>query len=198
MGRLTPVTTSIFPSFRNDRETLDKLGGSVGAAPDQVQQLAQIGLPALLQALGRNAATSEGAASLASALDQHQDDDVDDLDGFLNNVDREDGAKMLQHIFGGNNARVENKLAQKTGMEMNQVSGLMAQLAPLLLGALAQQKKQQNVDQSGITDMLGGLLQQSAGSKNNFMNMAMELLDADNDGSIMDDLGGMFKGFMKR
>ena len=182
----------------NDRETLDKLGGSVGAAPDQVQQLAQIGLPALLQALGRNAATSEGAASLASALDQHQDDDVDDLDGFLNNVDREDGAKMLQHIFGGNNAIVENKLAQKTGMEMNQVSGLMAQLAPLLLGALAQQKKQQNVDQSGITDMLGGLLQQSAGSKNNFMNMAMDLLDADNDGSIMDDLGGMFKGFMKR
>ena len=182
----------------NDRETLDKLGGSVGAAPDQVQQLAQIGLPALLQALGRNAATSEGAASLASALDQHQDDDVDDLDGFLNNVDREDGAKMLQHIFGGNNARVENKLAQKTGMEMNQVSGLMAQLAPLLIGALAQQKKQQNVDQSGITDMLGGLLQQSAGSKNNFMNMAMDLLDADNDGSIMDDLGGMFKGFMKR
>ena len=182
----------------NDRQTLDKLGGSVGAAPDQVQQLAQIGLPALLQALGRNAATSEGAASLASALDQHQDDDVDDLDGFLNNVDREDGAKMLQHIFGGNNVRVENKLAQKTGMEMNQVSGLMAQLAPLLLGALAQQKKQQNVDQSGITDMLGGLLQQSAGSKNNFMNMAMDLLDADNDGSIMDDLGGMFKGFMKR
>lgn len=46
--------------------------------------------------------------------------------------------------------------------------------------------------------MLGGLLQQSAGSKNNFMNMAMDLLDADNDGSIMDDLGGMFKGFMKR
>ena len=182
----------------NDRQTLDKLGGSVGAAPDQVQQLAQIGLPALLQALGRNAATSEGAASLASALDQHQDDDVDDLDGFLNNVDREDGAKMLQHIFGGNNAIVENKLAQKTGMEMNQVSGLMAQLAPLLLGALAQQKKQQNVDQSGITDMLGGLLQQSAGSKNNFMNMAMDLLDADNDGSIMDDLGGMFKGLMKR
>ena len=30
------------------------------------------------------------------------------------------------------------------------------------------------------------------------MNMAMDLLDADNDGSIMDDLGGMFKGFMKR
>ena len=124
----------------NDRETLDKLGGSVGAAPDQVQQLAQIGLPALLQALGRNAATSEGAASLASALDQHQDDDVDDLDGFLNNVDREDGAKMLQHIFADKNAGIQNRLAQKTGMETNQVMDIMEQLAPLLMGTLAQQK----------------------------------------------------------
>lgn len=181
----------------NDRDTLDKLGRSVGARPSQVQQLAQIGLPALLQALGRNASTSEGAASLDHALDQHQGDDVDHLDGFLNNVDREDGAKMLQHIFAGNNVRVQDKLAQKTGMEVNQVSGLMAQLAPLLLGALAQQKKQQHVDQSGIAGMLGGLMKQG-GSTNNLMSMAMDLLDADNDGSIADDLGGLFKGFMKR
>ena len=180
-----------------DRNMLDKLGGSVGAAPDKVQQLAQIGLPALLQALGRNAATSEGAASLASALDQHQDDDVDDLSGFLSKVDKEDGAKMLKHIFAGNNAQVENKLAQKTGMEANQVSGIMAQLAPLLLGALAQQKKQQHLDQSGIAGMLGGLMKQG-GSTNNLMGMAMDMLDADKDGSIIDDIGGLFKGFLKQ
>ena len=180
-----------------DRNMLDKLGGSVGAAPDKVQQLAQIGLPALLQALGRNAATSEGAASLSSALDQHQDDDVDDLSGFLSKVDKEDGAKMLKHIFAGNNAQVENKLAQKTGMEANQVSGIMAQLAPLLLGALAQQKKQQHLDQSGIAGMLGGLMKQG-GSTNNLMGMAMDMLDADKDGSIIDDIGGLFKGFLKQ
>ena len=124
----------------NDRQTLDKLGGSVGAASDQVQQLAQIGLPALLQALGRNASTSEGAASLANALDQHQDDDVDDLDGFLNKVDREDGAKILQHILADKNAGIQNRLAQKTGMQTNQVMDIMAQLAPFLMGTLAQQK----------------------------------------------------------
>jgi hypothetical protein len=182
----------------SDSDMLDKLGRSAGAGPSQVQQLAQMGLPALLQALGRNASTSEGAASLAHALDQHQDDDVDDLDGFLNNVDREDGAKILQHIFADKNAGIQNRLAQKTGMETNQVMDIMEQLAPLLMGTLAQQKKQRNVDQSGIADLLGGMLQQGEGSNNNFMNMAMDLLDADNDGSIMDDLGGMFKGFMKR
>ncbi len=182
----------------NDRDTLDKLGRSVGAGPAQVQQLAQIGLPALLQALGRNAATSEGAESLANALDQHQDDNVDDLNGFLNNVNREDGANILQHIFADSNAGVQDRLAQKTGMETDQVMGLMAQLAPLLLGTLAKQKKQQNVDQSGIADMLGGMMQQDAGNKNNFMKMATDLLDADKDGSIVDDIGGMLKGFLKQ
>lgn len=41
-------------------------------------------------------------------------------------------------------------------------------------------------------------MKQGAGSKNNFMNMAMDLLDADKDGSIVDDLGGMQKGFIKK
>jgi len=68
----------------------------------------------------------------------------------------------------------------------------------VLLGALAQQKKQQHVDQSGIAGMLGGLMQQGVGGKNSFMNMAMDLLDSDNDGSIIDDLEGMLKGFMKQ
>ncbi|MPN62871.1 hypothetical protein SDC9_210624 [bioreactor metagenome] len=157
-----------------------------------------MGLPALLQALGRNASTSEGAASLAHALDQHQDDDVDDLDGFLNNVDREDGAKILQHIFADKNAGIQNRLAQKTGMETNQVMDIMEQLAPLLMGTLAQQKKQRNVDQSGIADLLGGMMQQGNGGKNSFMNMAMDLLDANNDGSIVDDIGGVLKGFLKQ
>jgi len=30
------------------------------------------------------------------------------------------------------------------------------------------------------------------------MDMEMGILDADNDGSIADDIGGMLKGFMKR
>ena len=41
-------------------------------------------------------------------------------------------------------------------------------------------------------------MQQGAGGKNNFMNMAMDLLDADKDGSIVDDLGGILKGFLKQ
>ncbi|MGV8059132.1 MAG: hypothetical protein AB2L12_14090 [Smithellaceae bacterium] len=59
-------------------------------------------------------------------------------------------------------------------------------------------KKQRNVDQSGIAELLGGMMPQGNGGKNSFMNMAMDLLDADNDGSIVDDIGGMLKGFLKK
>ena len=60
----------------NSPNALSKIGQSVGAEPDKVQQVAQLGMPAILQALGRNASTSEGATALTGALDQHQNDTV--------------------------------------------------------------------------------------------------------------------------
>ena len=168
----------------------------MGAEPSQVQQLAQLGMPAIMQALGRNASTSEGATALASALDQHQDDNVDDVDGFLNNVNTHDGAKMLQHIFSGNNNRVQNNLARQTGLDTSQVSVIMTQLAPLLLGALGQQKKQQNLDSSGISGLLSGVLEQ--GSNSGLLGMLTNLLDSDNDGDIVDDVGNLLSRFLKK
>lgn len=180
----------------NNPDTLNKLGQSVGVEPSQVQKVAQMGMPALLQALGRNASTEEGAAALAGALDQHQDDNVDDVAGFLNNVNTNDGAKMLQHIFTGNNDLVQNNLAKQTGLETGQVSGIMSQLAPLLLGALGQQKKEQNLDSSGISNLLGGVLGQANNS--GLMGMVTNLLDSDKDGNIIDDIGNLLGGFFKK
>lgn len=180
----------------NNQDTLSKLGQSVGAEPAQVQQLAKLGMPALLQALGRNASTSEGAAALAGALDDHKDDNVADVNAFLSNVNTADGAKMLQHIFAGKNDMVKSKLSNQTGLKANQVSGLMSQMAPLLLGALGQKKKEEKLDASGIAGMLSGLAAQVG--NNGIMGMVSNLLDSDKDGDIMDDVGNLFKGFFKK
>jgi len=177
-------------------ETLGKLGRAVGMPPAQVQQVAEIGLPTLLQALGRNAGTADGASSLAVALDQHQDDNVDDVNGFLDNVNTKDGAKMLEHIFAGSSDKVHSNIAKQIGSDARQVSGVMTQLAPLVLGALAQQKKQKNLDSSGVLGLLTGLM--GLGEKSGIMGMVTNLLDADKDGSISDEVGGMIKGFMKK
>ena len=188
--------TKLITEQLNDPNLLKTLGKAVGADASQVREVTGLGLPALLEALGRNAGSPDKASALAKALDQHQDDDVDDLDSFLGKVDTADGAKMLQHIFGGSNAKVQQNLAGKTGLDTSQVSGILAQLAPLLLGSLGQQKKKQNMDITDIAGLLGGLSKQSAGG--GMMGMVSELLDSDNDGSIMDDVGNLLGRFMKK
>lgn len=179
----------------NNPSTLNKLGQSVGANPEQVEQLAKIGLPTLMKALSQNASTPDGASALAKALEQHEEDDEDDLDGFLGKVDTNEGAKILQHVLGGKTQTVQNNLASQTGLKSDQVSGLLTQLAPLVLGALGQQKKSQNLDASGISNMLSGVM---SGDGNDLMGMASKILDADKDGDIMDDIGNLISGFMKK
>ncbi|AHM56100.1 hypothetical protein EAL2_c08000 [Peptoclostridium acidaminophilum DSM 3953] len=189
----------LITSQLSNQEALKKLGKSVNANPSQVEQLTQIGMPVLLEALNRNSNTPQGAEALASALDRHQDDNVDDLIGFLDNVDTSDGEKILQHVLSDKNDRVQSNLAKQTGMDASQVSGLLAQLAPLLLGALGNQKKAQNLDAAGVSNLtssLTGMLGQS--EKGGLLGLATQLLDADKDGSIIDDIGNLIGKFLKK
>jgi hypothetical protein len=179
-----------------DKNALSQLGQSAGADSGQVQQLVQLGLPLLMQAMGKNSSTDEGAQALTAALDQHKDTNVNDIARFLNKVDTTDGAKIVQHVLGEKNETVQNNLAKKTGMDAGQVSSILAQLAPLVMGFLGQQKKEQNLDATGISGLLTNTLGQSSNS--GMMNMATQLLDADKDGSIIDDVGNMLGKFFKK
>jgi hypothetical protein len=142
----------------SDPQVLEQLSKGTGAKPDQAQQLAKSALPAILKALQTNAATPEGAKSLDKALEAHKDDKVDDILGFLKNVDTNDGAKMLQHIFSGRKEAVQTDLAKKAGIDQDQVSALLTQLAPLVLGALGNQKKAEPGKQSDLTSLLGSVI----------------------------------------
>ena len=180
----------------NDQKTLEMLGKSVKAKPSQVEQLAKLGIPTIMQALNQNAKSPTKADSLAKALDQHQNDNVDDIESFLKNLDGEYDKKIIKHILSEKNDKVQTTLAKQTGLKANQVTGILSQLAPLLMGALAQEKKQQQVDVSGLAGLMQGLTSKTS-SNNSLMDMVTNMLDADNDGSIVDDVGNILKGFMK-
>lgn len=180
----------------SDTNTLNQLGQPSGADTSQVQQLVQVGLPLLMQAMGKNSSTTEGAQELTAALDQHKDADVNDIPGFLNKVDTNDGAKIVEHVLGEENEQVQKNLAKKTGMDASQVSSILTMLAPLVMGYLGQQKKEQNLDANGVSGMLTNTLSQSSDS--GMMNMATQLLDADKDGSFIDDVGDMLGKLFKK
>lgn len=176
---------------------LKQLGKSTGANSDQVQKAIQLGLPALLQSMGRNASTEQGASALSKALDSHKEDNIGDIEDFLKNVNTEDGSKIIGHVLGGNKQKIQRNLAKQTGLQDNQVADIMNQLAPLLLGALGKQKSSINVGSTGLTNMLTGILG-SQMKNNNMMDAVTNLLDADNDGSIVDDVGKMLGGFLNK
>lgn len=182
-----------------DNQTVNELTKSVGADSNQVKKAVELGLPMLMQAMGNNAKTPQGAASLAKALDLHKEDPLDDMMGFLKGVDINDGKKILGHVFNQRTQKVEKNLAAETGMSENQIEKLLAQLAPVVLGALGKEKNQKGVDASGLASMLPmitGLL--GSNSNNDVLGMAAKLLDADGDGDIMDDVSKMIGGFLKK
>jgi hypothetical protein len=179
----------ILSGLTGNQKLIKQLNKSVGGEPEKVEKAVQIGVPLLMEALNRNTNNPEGAQSLAKALEQHQDDKVDDLFSFFSNVDTQDGAKMLQHIFSNKNELVQKNLSKTTGLQQDQIGSLLSRLAPLLLGALGNQKKAQNLDANGIsnlTSLLSQNLQQSSGGS--LFSLATKLLDANKNGSFIDDL----------
>lgn len=178
-------------------DILKQIGDSVNAKPDQVEKVAKLGLPTMLEQLNRNTKDKEGKLALTNALDQHKDDNVDDITGFLKGVDTKDGAKILEHVFSNKNQRVQSTLSKQSGMKTSQVSGIMAMLAPMVLGILGNQKKSQNLDADGVSNLVSQVTN-SMGANSGLMGMATKLLDTDGDGDIMDDIGGLLGKFFKK
>ncbi|WP_312649241.1 DUF937 domain-containing protein [Proteiniclasticum sp.] len=185
--------SNLLNSVLGDERILQEMSRKVDAQPEDVRKAATLGVPTLVEALDRNARADGKRDGLARALEDHQNDDVENLEGFINHVDVEEGDRMVGHILGERKMNVENNIAKNTSLGIGQVSGLMSMLAPILIGMLANKKKEQNVSRDSIPDLtgsLGGLLGGSGGG--GIMDIAKKMLDKDGDGSVMDDLLGKF------
>ena len=156
-------------------------------------------LPLILGAMKNNAKTPEGAAGLLSALgnEKHGGGILDNLGSILGGggIDDDvlqDGAGILGHVFGGKEQNVANAVSKSSGVDLGSAMSILKVAAPLIMGYLGKQTRQQNVaDQNGSGNLLGGLL---GGESKQQQSLVESLLDADGDGSVIDDVTGMFLG----
>ena len=158
-----------------------------------------VALPLILGAMKNNAKTPEGAAGLLSALgnEKHGGGILDNLGSLLGggSIDDnllKDGAGIIGHVFNGKEQNVANALSKSSGLDLESAMGILKVAAPFIMGYLGKETRQQGVsDQNGVGNILGGLL---GGENSQQQNMVEKLLDADGDGSIIDDVAGMLLG----
>ena len=175
-------------------QDLGNLASQVGGNEGEVKNGVMAALPAMLAALGKNAGTEKGAEELNNALENKHDGSIlDNLSGYLSNPDLKDGAGILNHLFGNQTSNVANAVSQSSGLDTNGSMKMLQMLAPILMGMLGQQKKQNNLDAKGLgnlTSMLASNFGSEAGAAG-IMEAVTNLLDANKDGNVMDDIMGM-------
>jgi len=179
-------------------QDIENLASQVGGNEGEVKNGVMAALPAMLAALGKNAGTEKGAEELNNALENKHDGSIlDNLSGYLSNPDLKDGAGILNHLFGNQTSNVANAVSQSSGLDTNGSMKMLQMLAPILMGMLGQQKKQNNLDAKGLgslTSMLASNFGSEAGTSG-IMETVTNLLDANKDGNVVDDIMGMVGKF---
>ncbi len=174
---------------------IDQLSNQIGEDKEKTEVATSGIISMLTAALAKNAASPSGASSLASALDNDHDGSILDhigdlLGGNMNNNRAANGAGILKHVLGGKQGNAIDAISKMSGLSGDKTGNLMTMLAPIVLGMLGKQKRQNNMDQSGLSDMLSRSVK-SATNQRQEMGLLGKLLDRDGDGSVMDDIAGM-------
>lgn len=175
---------------------MTQLSNQLGTDSRSTQNAVQAALPVLLGALAKNSASSGGADALSSALDRDHDGSIlDDLGGFLGGGAGTDGAAILGHVLGARQPTVQAGIGKATGLGSDQIGQLLQMLAPVVLGYLGRQKRQQGLNAGTLGELLGTQSAQ-AQAQSPALGALASLLDRDDDGTIIDDLGGMLGSFL--
>jgi hypothetical protein len=163
------------------------LADRLGVDQDTAEQATRQALPALLGGIQANTADPGGAASFASAVQQH-DTDLTEGGVDLNKVDENDGDRIVGHVFGEQRGQVVQQLGTTGGASTTQdlMGKLLPLLAPIVMAYLAKRftggAAAGGAQSGGIGDILGSILGGAAGQ------------GGQRQGGLGDLLGGLLGG----
>jgi hypothetical protein len=172
-------------------DTLTQMSQQLGTDEGTTANAVAVALPLLLGGLTRNAATSQGAASLDAALTRDHDGTLLDApQRALADPSALSAAGILGHIFGQRQAPVEQGVAKATGLDAQKAGRLLMMLAPLVMAALARAR----TAQGAATASAGPVLQREQSNIERQVpgiGGLASILDRDGDGQIADDIASI-------
>jgi len=161
---------------------VQQLGQQFGLDEAQVSSALAALVPALAAGVQNNASSPQGLDSLIGALSggQHQRY-VEDV-GTLEQADTvADGNGILGHIFGSRDVsrQVASHAASQTGIGEGVLKAMLPVVAAMMMGAMSKRM--------GQPAALGG----DTGAGGGLLGMLAPALDANRDGSMVDDVAGL-------
>ena len=182
----------------------------LGADPGEVDNAIHTLVPTLVGGLHQNAQDDDAAAGkIKSAAQQHAASGLLDGGVSVDQVDEDDGDKIVANIFGGNNSTtVASALAGTGAGGGDLIKRLLPILAPIVLAYIGKQFGQQASASSGHTtqtqaapsgglgDVLGGILGGGAagGGNNPLGSILGSVLGGGQGNAIGEILGGLLGG----
>jgi hypothetical protein len=136
---------------------MDQVAAALGVDQSEAEEATRTAIPALLGGMQANAADPAGAASLTNAVAQH---DTTALGADLDQIDTQDGERIVQNVFGEQTPDVMARLGGATpGEGSSLIQKLLPIIAPIVMAYLA--KKLQGATGGGTAaatdDPMGGL-----------------------------------------
>ena len=175
------------------------LAARLGVSEATATQAVQIAIPLILAALARNAAQPQGAQELEQAVKKDHDGSIfDNLMGYLGNPQQANGAGILGHVFGPQQTTVQHNLAQATGLDQQKAAGVLELVAPLVMGAVGQTQRREDLDADGLSQYLDAQRQQTEQAAPDVMGALNSMLDSNRDGNVSDDVGRLLGNFFNK
>ncbi len=165
---------------------VQQLGRQFGLGDDQTTAALSALVPALAAGFSRNVHQEGGLDSLATALSGGQHSQyLDDLGSLGRAETAADGNGILGHIFGSKDIsrQVATRAAQSSGVAPDILKQMLPIVAAMVMASMA---KQANRGTSSAGRGAG-----TAAPGGDLMSMLTPMLDANRDGSMMDDVAGM-------
>ena len=176
-----------------DAQRVDAMSRQLGTSPQQTERAIEAALPLLLGQLARNSGQPQGAQSLQRALaTDHAQVDLDGLLGAVlggngpamrDDAPLQEGAGILEHVFGQRRQRVANSVGQLGGMNGQQSGRLLQMLAPIVMAMLSRAMRERGGTTSGLGDVLGNerrTIERNPGAGG----LLGKVLDRDGDGDV--------------
>lgn len=195
---MSGLVDNVLANLNNDQ--IGAIAAKLGVDPAQAQTAIEHAVPLIVGGMAQNASTPAGANALNSALGDHAGFDVSNVLGsVLGGGGSGMGGAILGHIFGGNQGAANQGLGQATGLGTQNAGQLMAILAPIVMGTLANHAQGQGLNAGGLGGMLAQeaqQIQQQGGSAGGLLNSVLS--NSGGLSGLLQSAGGLLGAFTKR